>query len=273
MGDGEMANTLSRIIDDDKLNRIVQIESAGNPNAKAPTSSAAGLGQFITATWLATVRKHKPALLKTKSEAEVANMRRGVTTAALQLEMLARFTEDNARALGPNWVDGDLYLAHFLGIGAAAKLLRAAPSTLVSNLVSYEAIKANRSILEGKNAGAVRAWAHDSMIKRWDKAGRPNWVAKWHSSIPQLLPPDIPTPVAPPPPKPPDAPKPKPPPPPPPKKRPTVTETVVVTTTTTVGGGAASYWSEHTTAIIIGTIVVVAAVIGGFVLIRRSRKG
>lgn len=255
-----MANTLSRIIDDDKLNRIVQIESAGNPNAKAPTSSAAGLGQFITATWLATVRKHKPALLQTKSEAEVATMRRGIATAALQLEMLARFTEDNARALGPNWVDGDLYLAHFLGIGAAAKLLRAAPSTPVSNLVSYEAIKANRSILEGKNAGAVRAWAHDSMIKRWDKAGRPNWIAKWYRGE-AITPP------------PPDVPKPAPPPPKPPKKRPTVTETVVVTTTTTVGGGAATYWSEHTTAIIIGTIVVVAAVIGGFVLIRRARKG
>ena len=39
-----------------------QIESRFNPKAKAPTSSATGLYQFIDQTWLATLKKAGPAL-------------------------------------------------------------------------------------------------------------------------------------------------------------------------------------------------------------------
>lgn len=184
-----MANTVSRILSDETLNRIIQIESAGNPNAKAPTSSAAGLGQFITGTWIATVQKHKPQLFKTNTREQVIAMRVGAATAALQLEMLARFTEDNAALLGAGFADGDLYLAHFLGIGDARKLFRAPPNDLASTHVTAGAVAANRSILSGKTCAQVRAWAQTSMLNRWAKAGKTDWVKKWSGTKPDLGPP------------------------------------------------------------------------------------
>jgi hypothetical protein len=192
-----MANTISRTISDDQLNRIVQIESAGNPNAKAPTSSAAGLGQFITGTWLGVVQKHKPGLFRTNTREQIIAMRVGAATAALQLEMLARFTEDNAAMLGAGFTDGDLYLAHFLGISDARKLFRAPPGDLASNHVTAGAVAANRSILSNKTCGQVRAWAQASMLNRWVKAGKTDWVKKW-SGVQTIPPPDVPAPVSPP---------------------------------------------------------------------------
>jgi len=188
-----MANTVSRTLSDDTLNRIIQIESAGNPSAKAPTSSAAGLGQFIKATWLNTVSKHRPDLMRGKTPEQVAALRVGPDNAALQLEMLARFTEDNARELGPGLTDGDLYLAHFLGIGDARRLFRAPPGDLASHHVTAAAVAANKSILQDKTCGQVRAWAQASMETRWVKAGKPNWVARY-AGAPAIIPPppDVP---------------------------------------------------------------------------------
>src|SRR3990167_7238286 len=40
------------------LMRTASRESGYNPSAKAPTSSAAGLFQFVEQTWLATLKKH-----------------------------------------------------------------------------------------------------------------------------------------------------------------------------------------------------------------------
>ena len=45
-------------VDFDFLMKTARRESALNPSAKAPTSSAAGLFQFIEQTWLGTVKKH-----------------------------------------------------------------------------------------------------------------------------------------------------------------------------------------------------------------------
>jgi hypothetical protein len=182
-----MANTVSKIISDETLNRIIQIESAGNPDARAPSSSAAGLGQFILGTWNATVRKHRPDLFRNGA----APARFGLATAALQLEILARFTEDNAQALGAGFTDGDLYLAHFLGLGDARKLFKAPPGDAAASHVSAAAVAANRSILSNKTCAQVRAWAQASMLSRWDKAGRKDWVKKYAGVEPAPLP-DVP---------------------------------------------------------------------------------
>lgn len=182
-----MTNTVSRVLSDETLNRIIQIESAGNPNAKAPTSSAAGLGQFILGTWNATVKKHRSDLFQNGA----VPSRVGLATAALQVEMLARFTEDNAAGLGPGFTDGDLYLAHFLGLGDARKLFRASPNTLASSVVSPAAVEANHSILSGKTCAQVRAWAQASMEQRWVKAGKVDWVKKY-AGVQIAPPPDVP---------------------------------------------------------------------------------
>jgi len=176
-----MTNTVSRIISDETLSRIIQVESGGNPKAKAPTSSAGGLGQFINGTWLATVAKHRPIWAQGLTNAELLPLRFHPKCA---IEMLARFTEDNASALGGGWTDGDLYLAHFAGAGTAKLVMRSDPSRPASQVFNAAAIRANRSILEGKDCGTVRAWAQAVM----KKSGGRNWVAVHWSGAPTVIP-------------------------------------------------------------------------------------
>jgi hypothetical protein len=174
-----MANTLSREVSDERFCRIIQIESAGNPDAAAPVGSAAGLGQFINKTWDSIGEKFFPALVRKFGSAWRA-MRRGKRTATLQLLMLARFTESNVRALGAGWGDGELYLAHFLGTNDARKLFHANPSDPAEHHVAPKAVENNPTILRGKTCAQVRAWAAHSMQSRWDHAGKTDWVHKWY---------------------------------------------------------------------------------------------
>lgn len=170
-----MTNTVSRTVSDETLNSIITIESAGNPNAKAKTSTATGLGQFIAKTWIGVIQKHRPDLAQRYSRDQLLKMR---TNPHLSVEMLARFTEDNQRAIGMNCTGGDLYLAHFLGVGDARNLFRASPAGPVVGVVTNAAIAANPSILRGKTVGQVRAWA----AKKMNGAGGRNWVAKYYKA-------------------------------------------------------------------------------------------
>jgi len=168
-----MTNTVSKTVSDETLDSIIQIESSGNPKAKATTSSALGLGQFLNATWLKVVKDHAPGVFQGRTQSQVLVLR---TDPSFSIEMLARFTEDNLRAVGAGATPGDLYLAHFLGVGDARSVYRASASTPVSVLVSPAAIKANPSILRGKTAGQVRAWADRKM----QTSGGHGWVKKYY---------------------------------------------------------------------------------------------
>lgn len=168
-----MAHTVSRSISDEALSRIIQIESAGNPRATARTSSALGLAQFLNGTWLNVVRQHRPDLFNGRTNAQVLALR---ADPSLSIELLARFTEDNARVLGAGFTDGDLYLAHFSGAGVARKLMQAKPMADASTCYSAAAIAANRSILEDKSVGDVRAWAARKMAS----AGGHDYVAQFY---------------------------------------------------------------------------------------------
>jgi hypothetical protein len=140
------------------VDQIIKRESGGNPNARAATSSASGLGQFTDSTWLGVVRKHGLAsggdadLLALKSDARLG---RAATEA---------YVSDNAAALrraGFEDSAGNIYLAHFLGEGGAKSVLRADPSTPIERL-NPQAVAAN-SFLKGKSAADVIAWAHKRM--------------------------------------------------------------------------------------------------------------
>lgn len=170
-----MTNTVSRTVPDETLNAIMYIESAGNPNAKARTSTASGLGQFLKATWRDTVKKHRPNVFANYSDSDLLALRFNPSFA---IEMLARFTEDNLRLVGANASPGDLYLAHFLGAGDAKKIYRADPERPVSSLLASGPIKANPSILRGKTAGDVRKWAASKMDGASRRAG--DYVRKFY---------------------------------------------------------------------------------------------
>ncbi len=168
-----MSNRVSSIISDDTLNRIIQIESAGNPNAKAATSSALGLGQQLNATWLNLVNAYHPEWWNGRDKQKVLALRKNPS---LNIELLARLTEENARAVGSS-TGGDLYLAHFLGPQDAKGLFRAPANTPVSKLVSQAVIRANRSIMEGKSAGEVRAWAQRKM----NQPPKADWISRFYT--------------------------------------------------------------------------------------------
>jgi hypothetical protein len=120
-------------------------ESSFNPNAKASTSSASGLYQFIDQTWLTELSQHgaqyglgrQAAAISVDSSghasvsdpsmrAEIMNLKNDPAAAA---EMAAAFTKDNQAylqgAVGGSIGPTELYLAHFLGAGGAAKFLSA----------------------------------------------------------------------------------------------------------------------------------------------------
>lgn len=145
------------------VDRIIGVESGGDPTAANPNSTALGAGQFITTTWLQMIRAHRPDLAEGKTDAEILAMR---TDPVLSREMVGHLAQDNAIALGMRRIEataGNLYLAHFLGAGGAIAVLTAAPGTPVAAVLSPDAIAANRSILEGKTVEQVAAWAAGKM--------------------------------------------------------------------------------------------------------------
>jgi len=122
--------------------RIAQIESSMNPSAKAKTSTAGGLFQVVDETWKQF--GGKPGQKNNPDE----NIRVG-------LNILEANTKSLREALGRDPSPSELYAAHFLGAQGARTLLTASPDTPVEQLLSARAIKANSSMLKGKNAGEL----------------------------------------------------------------------------------------------------------------------
>ena len=125
-----------------------QVESGLNASAGAATSSARGLFQFIETTWLATMKqagaalglgRYSEAITQTASgnyevrdpamRSEILKLRNDPAANAL---MAGAFTKSNASALserlGREPSEGELYIAHFLGVGGGARLIELAAS-------------------------------------------------------------------------------------------------------------------------------------------------
>jgi hypothetical protein len=154
------------------VERIIGVESDGDPNAKSKRSSATGLGQFLDETWLDMIRAHRPDLAQGRSQAEILELRRD---AKIAREITARFTERNAEMLrkrGLPVTPGTLYLAHFAG-GAGAVAILSAKENADAALVMATAdatgrtnrekiIKAN-PFLERFTVADLRNWADRKM--------------------------------------------------------------------------------------------------------------
>ncbi len=132
-------------IDFDYLFDVARVESGYNPNAKAATSSARGLYQFTKQTWLATLDRHGAnhgLAWAADAIGRDASGRLSVADPLLREQifalrddpaaastMAAALTGDNRAYLesriGRAAEPVDLYLAHFLGSGGAAKFLTA----------------------------------------------------------------------------------------------------------------------------------------------------
>jgi Transglycosylase SLT domain len=173
-----------------------QVESGLNPQAGAATSSARGLFQFIEKTWLATMKQsgeslgygqYADAITKNadgKYEVQDPAMRSAIlklrNDPAANAAMAGAFTKENAallsQKLGRAPSEGELYIAHFLGVGGAAKLLSAAADNPDASAASLfpSAAHANTSIFYDHTTGAPRSLAQvrDVLTARYDIAAR-----------------------------------------------------------------------------------------------------
>jgi len=153
-----------------------KMESDFNPTAGASTSSAHGLYQFIDQTWLGTVKEagsqlgygqYADAITKTSSgdytvsdpaaRRAILKLRDDPTVAS---SMAAALTQSNSFKLtgqiGRRPTDSELYMAHFLGVGGAAKLISSAaddPQASAARMFP-NAAAANHSIFYDHNGQA-----------------------------------------------------------------------------------------------------------------------
>ena len=159
-------------VDFDYLLGQARVESGLDANARAGTSSASGLYQFVEQSWLAVVKKHgaehglgwaADSIGQTASgryyvaggaRQAVLGLRNDPTAASL---MAAEHASDNADALqttlGRAATGTDLYMAHFLGLGGARKFLtqmQANPDAGAAALFPAAA-SANRSVFYAAN--------------------------------------------------------------------------------------------------------------------------
>ena len=150
-----------------------QVESGMRANARAANSSATGLYQFIEQSWFNVIKDHgaehglgwaADSIRQTSSgryvvsdpatRRAILDMRRDPGTAAL---MAAEHASDNKAALEQKLdrpaTGTDLYMAHFLGQGGAAKFLSAMESNpdRTGAAMFPAAARANRSIFYASN--------------------------------------------------------------------------------------------------------------------------
>lgn len=196
-------------IDFDYLVDVARVESGYNPTAKASTSSARGLYQFTKQTWLATLDRHGAnhgLAWAADAIGRDASGRLSVTDPTLRQQifdlrddpaaassMAAALTGDNREYLesriGRNAEPVDLYLAHFLGSGGAAKFLSAldANPDQPGATMMPEAAAANRSVFYAPD-GSMRSLAdiRDRFRVKLENGGKienmkPFAPAGWHA--------------------------------------------------------------------------------------------
>ena len=153
-----------------------KMESNFNPSATASTSSAKGLFQFIDQTWLGTVKEAGTQLGYGKYADAITRSPSGSYTvddpdtraAILKLRddpaessaMAGVLTQSNSFKLtgmiGRRPNDAELYMAHFMGVGGAAKLISNTETNPNASGAALfpKAAAANRSIFYDRGGGA-----------------------------------------------------------------------------------------------------------------------
>jgi hypothetical protein len=169
----------------DYLAAQAEQESGFKADARATTSSAAGLYQFIESTWLRMMRDHGEkhglgklagAITLTETGPRVADPALKEKILALRDDprlsaaMAAEYARGNhaqlAQSLGREVGATDLYLAHFLGAGGATRFLmtlRTDPARPAADILP-EAAAANRAVFFDRDG---RARSTDEIYDRF----------------------------------------------------------------------------------------------------------
>jgi hypothetical protein len=162
-------------IDFDYLLGQAQLESGLNPTARAGTSSATGLYQFIDQSWLGVVKQHgaenglgwasnaisrsggRWVVSDPAMKSAILNLRKNPQVSAA---MAAESASDNKTAiegsLGRGATGTDLYMAHFLGLGGAKSFLQTMQSNPGASGAAMfpAAARANRNVFYDASGNA-----------------------------------------------------------------------------------------------------------------------
>lgn len=180
-------------VDFDYLLAQARLESGLDPDAKARTSSATGLYQFIDSTWLRTMDRHGSkyglswasdqinpggGVANAGTREQLLSLRYDANVSALMAAELAR---DNAAglkgSLGREPEPAELYLAHFLGLGGAQKFLGAYRTDAGQSAVALmpKAASANRPIFydngRARSVGEVMSLMQTKVANAMDSGG------------------------------------------------------------------------------------------------------
>ena len=200
-----------------------RLESSLDPSARARTSSAAGLYQFIDSTWLETLDRHgatlgyggaaaainreggRARISDSQLRAPIMGLRFDADASALMAGALA---QDNSAVLsgvlGRQPDNAELYLAHFLGAGGASRFLSAmetSPEMSAASLFPGPAAS-NRTIFYApggapRSLGQVMELFRDKMAAAMGDSALPGAAAdlgfrqsagEWHAAAARLRP-------------------------------------------------------------------------------------
>jgi len=146
------------------LLKTAQRESGLNATAQASTSSARGLFQFTSGTWLSMIGRYGAQHGVDASGASRDQLLALRDDPALSARMAGELARENAasmaRDIGRQPTSGELYAAHFLGPAEASRLIRAAreggqaqaselfPAAAAANASVFEANGRARTVAE-----------------------------------------------------------------------------------------------------------------------------
>lgn len=175
----------------DYLVKTAARESSFDPQAKAGTSSATGLFQFIESTWLETVKEAGPEhglgeyadqiertsggkylVQDAQMRKEILDLRKDPEVASV---MAGALTQKNAsqlnRTLGREPSEGELYMAHFLGASGANRLITAAAvdSDMQADALFPVQAQANKTIFYHSDGTArTTSEVYDAIVSKHD---------------------------------------------------------------------------------------------------------
>jgi hypothetical protein len=188
------------------LLKTAERESSFAPKAKARTSSAAGLFQFIESTWLQMVKTvghrfglgHMADHIVERRDGSYHVADAGAKSKVLQLRydpevaalMAGEFTRQNAdyvrNRIGREPTSGELYIAHFLGARQGAKLIELAESQPNgrADIHFSRAARANRSIFYRNGSPRTLDEVYQRLTNQHDGAAMPQVAAASKSTAP-----------------------------------------------------------------------------------------
>jgi len=203
-------------VDFDYLLQTAIRESSLNPSARAPTSSATGLFQFLDSTWLQVMKQEGPRLGYQAYADAIQIDRDGdyfIADKAMRKEVLklredpqvsadlaAAFTRSNGQYLQARFgrmpSPGELYIAHFLGAQGAEKFFNAGlhdPDAVAAKLFPRQA-RANPTIFYDQGEARTIREVYKVLVAKHvgavPVAVDPVFSAQQLASQPEVPPPD-----------------------------------------------------------------------------------